>query len=85
MANDNDTNFSSGFIIGGILGLIGGLVFAPRPGEETRAILTEAGNEWREKAKDLTEFAKERIIEATNEGKRVADTLREEFEDKSET
>ena len=78
MANDNDTNFSSGFIIGTILGLIGGLVFAPRPGEETRAILTEAGNEWREKAKDLTEFAKERIIEATNEGKRVADTLREE-------
>ena len=61
------------------MGLIGGLVFAPRPGEETRAILTEAGNEWREKAKDLTEFAKERIIEATNEGKRVADTLREEF------
>ena len=32
MANDNDTNFSSGFIIGTILGLIGGLVFAPRPG-----------------------------------------------------
>ena len=26
MANDNDTNFSSGFIIGTILGLIGGLV-----------------------------------------------------------
>ena len=33
----------------------------------------------------VTEFAKERIIEATNEGKRVADTLREEFEDKSES
>ena len=81
VANDNDTNFSSGFIIGGIFGLIGGLVFAPRPGEETRAILTEASNEWREKAKDLTEFAKERIIDATNEGKRVADTLREELED----
>ena len=85
MANDNDTNFSSGFIIGGILGLVGGLVFAPRPGEETRAILTEARNEWREKAKDLTEFATERIIDATNEGKRVAETLREELEDDKES
>ena len=84
MANDNDTNFSSGFIIGGILGLIGGLVFAPRPGEETRAILTEASNEWRDKAKELTDYAKERINESTNEGKRVADTLREEFEEKKE-
>ena len=85
MANDSDTNFSSGFIIGVILGLVGGLVFAPRPGEETRAILTEASNEWREKAKDLTEFAKERIIDATNEGKRVAETLREELEDDKES
>ena len=37
------------------------------------------------KARPTTDFAKERIIEATNEGKRVADTLREEFEDKSES
>ena len=81
MANDNDSGFSSGFIIGGILGLIGGLIFAPRPGDETRAILNEASNEWRSKAKDLTEFAKERIIEATNEGKRVAESLREELEE----
>ena len=42
-------------------------------------------NEWREKAKDLTEFAKERIIDATNEGKRVAETLREELEDDKES
>ena len=31
MSNDNDGGFSSGFIIGGIMGLIGGLIFAPRP------------------------------------------------------
>mgnify|MGYP006089579397 CR=1 FL=1 len=80
MSNENDGGFSGGFIIGGILGLIGGLIFAPRPGEETRAILTEASNEWRDKAKDLTDFARERILDATNEGKRAADIMREEFE-----
>ena len=32
-------------------------------------------------AKDLTDFAKERIIDATNEGKRVAESLREELEE----
>ena len=80
MSNENDGGFSGGFIIGGILGLIGGLIFAPRPGEETRAILTEASNEWRDKAKDLTDFARERILDATNDGKRAADIMREEFE-----
>jgi len=84
MSNENENGFSSGFIIGGILGLIGGLIFAPRPGEETRAILNEASNEWRGKAKDLTDFARDRILDATNEGKRVADIMREEFENEDD-
>ena len=81
MSNDNDSGFSSGFIIGGVFGLIGGLIFAPRPGEETRAIWNEVSNEWRERARQLSDVARDKIIDATNEGRRVAENLREEFEE----
>ena len=36
----NRTDFVAGFILGGLLGTAMALLFAPRPGEETRERLT---------------------------------------------
>ncbi len=35
-----------GMLLGGIVGTVTGLLMAPRPGKETRAILRRKGNEW---------------------------------------
>lgn len=55
MADRNGGSFAAGFLVGAIAGAIIGLLFAPRPGEETRQILKEKVADIKEKA---AEFAK---------------------------
>jgi gas vesicle protein len=45
------------FVLGGIVGLIAGLAYAPRPGEDTR-------KRWKEKREDLKERAEELKLKA---------------------
>ena len=63
----NDRNGGSGFavglLVGAVLGLAIGFLFAPRPGEETRQLL-----------KDKAELARERVGEAA---KKVRETAAE--------
>ncbi len=44
-----------GIILGGAIGSVLGLTFAPRKGEETRKILKEKGQELLEKGKEVSE------------------------------
>ena len=78
--------FVTGFLIGGIVGFVAGILLAPKSGEETRAIILERGGEWRDKAEELAAAARERIASATEEGRRAAAQARgegefDEFED----
>ena len=78
--------FITGFLIGGIVGFVAGILLAPKSGEETRAIILERGGEWRDKAEELAAAARERIASATEEGRRAAAQARgegefDEFED----
>ncbi|NQU97047.1 MAG: YtxH domain-containing protein [Chloroflexi bacterium] len=78
--------FVTGFLIGGIVGFVAGILLAPKSGEETRAIILERGGEWRDKAEELATAARERIASATEEGRRAAAQARgegefDEFED----
>ena len=78
--------FVTGFLIGGIVGFVAGILLAPKSGEETRAIIMERGGEWRDKAEELAAAARERIASATEQGRRAAARARgegdfDEFED----
>ncbi len=68
--------FLTGFLIGGAVGLLAGILLAPKSGEETRAIIMERGSEWRDKAEELAAAARERIASATEEGRRAAARVR---------
>src|SRR3990170_2053345 len=48
----NRTDFVAGLILGGLLGTAMALLFAPRPGEETRERLLESAEELRERARE---------------------------------
>ena len=78
--------FITGFLIGGIVGFVAGILLAPKSGEETRAMIMEHGGEWRDKAEELAAAARERIASATEEGRHAAARVRgetdfDDFED----
>ncbi len=65
-----------GLMIGGVIGFVAGLMLAPKSGEETRALLIERGNEWRDKAEELAAATKERLSSAAFESRRAASQVR---------
>ena len=81
MADNSDNGGGSGFLIGlllgGIGGFVAGMVLAPKSGEETRAFILDQSREWRDKADELTSATRERMASATAEGRRVASKLRD--------
>lgn len=69
---DTGSSFAIGFIIGAVAGVAIGLLYAPKTGRETRAMLREKAEEVKEKAGEITEKAREAAVEAK---KRVGDKL----------
>ena len=52
---DTTTGFVIGLGVGAVVGIAIGILYAPRPGEETREILMEKAEEIKEKAADAVE------------------------------
>ena len=71
--------FIAGMVLGGALGFVAGLIMAPKSGDETRSVLSERGQELRDKADEFLAAARERMASATGEGKRAARTMRGEY------
>lgn len=65
--NDSGGGFFAGLLMGGIVGFFAGVLFAPKSGEELRAVLSERGQEWRDKADELAAAARERLATASTE------------------
>ena len=83
---------TSAFLVGGALGAIMALLYAPRSGEETREELRKAYDRSRSKAEDLQEDVADRIgrlvdviQEKTNElvasGKAIAEERRKDLQE----
>lgn len=53
MANDGG-GFTTGLLLGGIIGAFVGILIAPKPGSETRAQLWEKSDYLRERAEDIS-------------------------------
>ena len=76
--NGGGAGFWTGFIVGGMVGAIAGILFAPKSGEETRAIIGEKTGEWRDRAEELAESAQYRVRSAVDEGRTAAAAVRGE-------
>ena len=72
--------FWTGFFVGGIAGLVAGVLFAPKSGEETRALISEKTSEWRDRAEELAATARERARSAVDESRSAASRLRGDIE-----
>ena len=61
---DTGASFAIGFLMGAIVGVAVGFLYAPKPGRETRAMLKEKAETAAEKAKETAEKAREAAIAA---------------------
>lgn len=69
---DSGASFAVGFLLGAVVGIAIGFLYAPKPGEETRALLKEKVEMAAEKAKETAEKAKKTAVKAE---KRVEERL----------
>ena len=70
MAKNNGGGFSTGLILGAIIGTVAGILMAPKPGSETRSELLDKSDYWREKAEKLSDLVVDRLgptLEAVRE------------------
>ena len=71
-------NFLTGFVIGGVLGVLAGIFFAPKSGKEQRSDLKEKGNEVLKDGKEIYADASTKAREIIVEAKHQAEELKKE-------
>ena len=63
---NRDSGFGMGLLVGGLIGVTLGILFAPHSGKETREMIQEKAGEMREKAMEMREKAEE-VVEKAKE------------------
>ena len=59
--NDDGGTFMVGFLLGGIIGTIVGILLAPKAGSDTRAELAGQSEIWRDRAEEIAARVRERV------------------------
>lgn len=75
---NNGGEFWKGFFVGGILGGLAGLFFAPKSGKELRAELARRGCEIGEKAGEFSSEAQAKVGAILDDARRRAEGLKKE-------
>jgi len=73
-------SFLRGFVIGGVLGALAGILFAPKSGKELRSDIKEKGSEVLKGAKDIYADAGTKAKKIIEETKHQAGELKKEAE-----
>jgi len=77
--NEKDCgNFLKGFVIGGVLGALAGIFFAPKPGKDLRSDLKEKGSEVLKDGKGIYADASTKAKTIIDEAKHRAEELKKE-------
>lgn len=78
-----DSGFIS-FLLGLLVGVVFGLLYAPRSGKETREIIKKAVDEYIEEGKKIYQEKSKEIHEAVETSKKTAKERLEEIKEKAE-
>jgi gas vesicle protein len=70
------------FVLGGLIGAVLGLLFAPRPGSETREMLTERANDYWGQAGEMYATGVDKVSEVVDTSKVTATEKSEQLREK---
>lgn len=74
-SEDRGPGFGTGLLLGGVIGALVGVLLAPKPGEEIRSQVMEGTAGLRGMAEVVANEARDRLRDAIEEGKVVANRM----------
>ena len=81
MSENNSGEVILAFILGGLIGVAVGMLYAPKSGKETRKKLKDLGEDLAEQFGDMGEEVKNKTKQMVNEGKEKIISSKERLED----
>ena len=74
------TKFLAGFIVGGAIGAIAGILLAPKSGEETRAMLADGAKEAMKRADETVKEIQSKADDVVSDMQKKGDELRDKLQ-----
>ncbi len=75
------SRFLAGFVVGGAIGAIAGILLAPKSGEETRKLLADTAQEMAERADKTAKQIKVKADDAVSEIQKKGDEIKDKLQD----
>ena len=76
------TKFLAGFIVGGAIGAIAGVLLAPKSGEETRAMIADGAKEAMKRADETVKQIQSKADDVVSDMQKKGDEIREKLQKK---
>ena len=74
------TKFLAGFIVGGAIGAIAGILLAPKSGEETRAMLADGAKEAMKRADETVKEIQSKADDVVSDMQKKGDEIKEKLQ-----
>ena len=74
------TKFLAGFIVGGAIGAIAGVLLAPKSGEETRAMLADGAKEAMKRADETVKEIQSKADDVVSDMQKKGDEIRDKLQ-----
>lgn len=74
------TKFFTGFLVGGAIGAIAGILLAPKSGEETRALIAETTKDVSKRAEETVKEIQNKADDVVSEMQKKGDELKEKLQ-----
>lgn len=75
------SRFLAGFIVGGAIGAVAGVLLAPRSGEETRKMLKDTADDMARRADETAKQIKVKADDAVSDLQKKGDEIKEKLQD----
>lgn len=72
--------FLAGFVVGGAIGAIAGILLAPKSGEETRALIADTAKDMTQRANETVKEIQSKADDAVSEMQKKGDELKEKLQ-----
>lgn len=75
------SKFLAGFVVGGAIGTIAGILLAPKSGEETRKLLSESAQDMARRADETAKQIQSKADDAVSDLQKKGEEIKEKLQD----